>query len=367
MGCSGYCDYKRKLKPKISRTIDFENNSENNNESERGNDDNETFRKIKIIGIGSFGVSTLVQSNKTKKLYIVKKVENEKNFKSIINESNLLEICHHPNIEDFKQIFKERRNSEVTINLVVEYANDRDLQKKLNENKVYDEITLLFWLMQICLGLSYLHKKKIIHRDIKPHNIFLKKNGLIKIGDLGLSIQFNNKRELDKKNEIAGTINYMSPEMKTGKYDEKTDIYSLGMTFYQFISKNNIYSKEFSTLIKSLYETDKNKRPSAEEILENPVVKKKMKTFLDKNNFENSYANIIMKKLRKSKKFFKDDDSFIKYIKKKWKELYNEKNNKKENKEKEKIYDDKDLDILMCIIDERIHGKKLKLLEEDLK
>ena len=362
MGCS--CNYgeRRKLKAKISKTIDYENNSDSKQfDSERGNDDKETFKEIEIAGRGSTGFTIVVQSSVKKKLYIVKKVLDKKNFKNIFNESYLLEKCHHPNIENFKQIFKERKNDKVRINLVVEFANEGDLQKKLNENNVYDETTLIFWLMQICLGLSYLHKKKIIHRDIKPHNIFLKKNGIIKIGDLGLSKEFNNEKELDKKNTIAGTINYMSPEMKTGIYDEKTDIYSLGITFLQFILKNNIYSNEFSTLINSLFEIDKNKRPSAEEILKNPVIKNKMKTFLEKNNFENSYANIIMKEIRKSKVVYKDEDSFIKYIKKEWKKLYNENNNNKDDKEKEKIYNNKDLDILMCIIDERIHGKNLKL------
>ena len=71
----------------------------------------------------------------------------------------------------------QREDDNISGNIVTEYANDGDLFKKLEENKCIDEETLLFWLMQICFGLSYLHKKKILHRDIKPQNIFLNKNG----------------------------------------------------------------------------------------------------------------------------------------------------------------------------------------------
>ena len=307
-----------------------------------------------------------VISDKTNICYIIKIVEERKKLKYAINEALLLIKCKHPNIVNLKQFFKKRNNNKISINIVTEYANDGDLCLKLKKKEYYDEETLLFWLMQACFGLSYLHKKPILHRDIKPQNIFLNKNGLIKIGDLGFSkfIQ-NEKDELTRKQTRLGTWKYMSPEMKEKKqYTSKTDIYSLGITFKDFIKDGTNYSDSFNNLINSMIEIEPSKRPSADEILNNPLIKDKMKRFLEVHNFENSLAYKIFEKIKDKK--VKDEDSFFKLVKNERKKLCKVENKNKEteieNKDKETVIEneklvEKDLDILMCYINKRLSNE----------
>ena len=135
---------------------------------------------------------------------------------------------------------------------------------------------------------------------------------------------------------------------------DKSDIYSLGQTFSLFINSKNKYSNDFVDLIDQLIDYNYYHRPSAEEILNMPIIKEKMNIFLEKNEFEKGYAFIIMKNLIEEGNIkFENDDSLIKKLKYCWNELFIKMNPNK-NKD-EKIRKKRDLDILMCLIDKRIH------------
>lgn len=328
------------------------------------NDKNENLTIVSYIGEGAFG-KTFVVKNGNNDLFTLKKTNNKKKFRIAAKESELLRECYHPNIIHYKEIFKERNenNSISNINLIIEYANGGDLHDKLNQqingNKYFEENILINWLMQISLGLSYLHKKIIIHRDIKPENILLLKNGLIKICDFGLARQYKNKSELNKKSTLAGTFCFISPEMKTTKiYNEKTDIYSLGQTFYKFIeTKKDIYSSNFINLVESLRENDQELRPSADKILENQIVKEQMKSFLDKYDYKNSIAYKIMENFKKNEKIKNIyEDQFIMDVKIEWDSLFNQKKNMNINDFERRS--NRDLDILMCIINKKLNENK---------
>ena len=88
------------------------------------------------------------------------------------------------------------------------------------------------YFVQITFALQYLHKKSILHRDLKTQNIFMAKNGMLKLGDFGIS------RTLSHENDFAttgiGTPQYLSPEIcRQQKYDYKSDIWSLGCVLYE--------------------------------------------------------------------------------------------------------------------------------------
>ena len=373
MGVNMCCDRKNciNVKGSIIGSINPEKNKEINNNSDNNNNynhsstdtfgkgaENDKYTLLSKEGEGNFGkVSRIIEYNNNKE-YAVKTIDIDDSVKKKTGyqEYKILSHCHHPNIVSHRTTFKQTKSSK-TLNIVIEYVNGGSLQKKLDDqltkNKEYDEKSLIFWLFQICIGLSYLHKKKIIHRDIKPDNILLTKNGLIKIVDLGLAKQYKSEKQLERKNTRAGTPNYMSYEMRyTQIYDKKTDLYSLGLTFKQFID-NKTYDEEFVNLINSLCEKNRKKRPTADDILEKPIIIKGMKKFLEEYKYEESLAKLIMEKLNKNKDNEKDDDdSFISKIKRVRKALI---------KEKSPYYDDKnkkDLDILMSIIVSKIQNKK---------
>ena len=358
MGCS--CTVKTN-----SYLTERTDDTDNYNDSSLGNIEDEKFIYISKVDKSFSDKLIKVISNKTHYYYIIKIIEEKKKFKHAIIEAHLLGICKHPNIVNLKQAFKKRNDNDISVNIVTLYANDGDLGIKLEEKKCIDEETLLFWLMQTCFGLSYLHKKSILHRDIKPQNIFLNKNGLIKIGDLGFAKlnknikninNIKNKNELKKKQTMLGTIKYMSPEMREGKeYDSKTDIYSLGITFKDFIKDGTKYSDSFKNLIESLIKKEPEKRPSADEILNNLLIKNKMQRFLEVHNFKNSLAYEIFEKIKDQK--LEDEDSFFNLIKNERKKLCKVENEYKETEiENEKIIE-KDLDILMCYINKILYDE----------
>ena len=108
-------------------------------------------------------------------------------------------------------------------------------RRKAKPNNYFPEDTVRNYLVQITFALQYLHKNSILHRDLKTQNIFMAKNGMLKLGDFGIS------RTLSHDNDFAttgiGTPQYLSPEIcRQQKYDYKSDIWSLGCVLYEMCS-----------------------------------------------------------------------------------------------------------------------------------
>ena len=118
----------------------------------------------------------------------------------------------------------------------MELAEGGDLAGKIKEkakyNKYFDENQLLDWLTQIGLGLKHIHDRKVIHRDLKPGNVFLSKTGFIKLGDFGIARVLSNT--IEKAQTMVGTPYYIAPETVKGRpYSYKVDIWSLGIIMHE--------------------------------------------------------------------------------------------------------------------------------------
>lgn len=100
-----------------------------------------------------------------------------------------------------------------------------------NKNKYFNQSLVSTWIFQLILVSQYIHSCNIIHRDIKPQNIFVDKNMNLKIGDFGVSKLLDGTENCKT---TAGTPYYCSPEvMKSQQYSKKTDIWSLGCVIYE--------------------------------------------------------------------------------------------------------------------------------------
>ena len=199
----------------------------------------------KKLGEGHFGSVYLVTSTKTKKLYAMKEIKEDR-YKSeqqrneVQKEIKLLENLHHPHVITYFTSFRENGS----FYIITEYINGGSLEdllkKNISQGKLIDERTIWDFLVQSLSGLLYLHEnKKIIHRDIKPDNILLDLEGRLKISDFGVSaIKKDDVEDLLKcHGSMAGPIQFMAPEMALGgSYDFKSDLYMLGLTFFILMS-----------------------------------------------------------------------------------------------------------------------------------
>ena len=179
-------------------------------------------------------------------------------------------------IKYYDCIFK--KNKEI---IIMEYVEGGNLKEKIEEKKVIEENKIIDWFIEICEGIKYIHKKKIIHRNLKPNNIFLTKDNHIKIGDYDISnILYN---ESQSKINIE-TAFYLSTEIiNRQSYDYKSDIWNLGIILceltqlkYPFIGDNirysyfvnKNYSEQLLNLIKNMLRVNSNKRLNIDEIID---------------------------------------------------------------------------------------------------
>ncbi|XP_054585528.1 serine/threonine-protein kinase Nek11 isoform X3 [Eptesicus fuscus] len=181
------------------------------------------------LGSGSFGTVYLVLDKKAKRgeeLKVLKEIsvgELDPNDTVQANlEAQLLSKLDHPAIVKFHASFVEQDN----FCIITEYCEGRDLDCKIQEykeaGKTFSEGQIIEWFIQLLLGVDYMHERRILHRDLKSKNIFLK-NNLLKIGDFGVSRLLMGSCDL--ATTLTGTPHYMSPEaLKHQGYDTKSDI-----------------------------------------------------------------------------------------------------------------------------------------------
>ena len=271
------------------------------NENKDMGDKPDDFQIMQILGHGSFSQVLKVKSKKNFIIYAMKKINMTRILlkygrkKYFMNEVRFLEILDHPNVIKCYKIFRNEEGGEDFLYFIMEYMNNADLGSFNKANSLFKTFIPEAKLWDIfckCLtGLNYIHKNGIIHRDIKPTNLFLNDDFKIKIGDFNISavidkdaaIYFSNSEEeiddlLSTKTKL-GTNGYMAPEVVEKKpYDQKADIFSMGKTFYELCyGWNSIYndkynngfkpSKEMKNLIIKMVDYDPKKRPTCEEAL----------------------------------------------------------------------------------------------------
>jgi NIMA (never in mitosis gene a)-related kinase len=194
------------------------------------------FELIKELGKGAFGSVCLVKRKADGNIYAMKRVKisqlNKKEQENALNEVRILASISHPNIIGYKEAFFDEDTA--TLNIVMEYADDGDLETKIQKHiktkTNLSENELWSYLIQMVSGLKALHDIKIMHRDLKSANVFLMKNSLLKLGDLNVSKVV----KMGLLYTQTGTPYYASPEVWADKpYDYKSDIWSVGCVMYE--------------------------------------------------------------------------------------------------------------------------------------
>jgi serine/threonine protein kinase len=224
---------------------------------------------------------------------------NKKERTSSLNEAKVLSSLTHLNVINYVDSFLSRKTEHLCI--VMEYAEGGDLSNRIKQakGKHFSEEQVLDWFIQTCLAVAYCHKKRVLHRDIKSQNIFLTDEGVIKVGDFGISRVLQNT--CDCAHTFVGTPYYLSPELVQERpYNSMSDVWALGVVLYELMALKHpfnatdmkglmykilrviydppplIYSSELRAIVSKLLQKEPNKRPKVSSILELPIIKRRI-------------------------------------------------------------------------------------------
>ncbi len=132
-------------------------------------------------------------------------------------------------------LFDIRRDQHDDSWIVMEFVRGESLEDAIHHHPAgMPEETALWWFQGMASGVAYLHDQGIVHRDVKPGNIF-NDEGTVKIGDYGLS-KFISASRRSGQTESVGTVHYMAPEIANGRYGKEIDIYALGVVLYEMLT-----------------------------------------------------------------------------------------------------------------------------------
>jgi serine/threonine-protein kinase len=140
--------------------------------------------------------------------------------------------------------------------IVLEYVEGKTLKEHIDENAPLSQAQVLDIAMQITEGLKHAHRHGVIHRDIKPHNILITRDGQVKVTDFGIARAPTNAT-LTQSESLIGSVHYMSPEQARGGFtNERSDLYSLGVVMYEMLTGEPPFSGDsmFSIALKHLQE-----------------------------------------------------------------------------------------------------------------
>jgi len=199
----------------------------------------DSYRILEVIGRGGMGVVFKAIDTSLEKIVALKMVDpflarDESFVKRFKTEAKALARLENPNIV---RVFA-LRETESGLFMVMEYVEAKPLSNCISENGPFSTSEAISITKQLLNAIGHAHKVGVIHRDIKPSNILFCSDGSVKVTDFGLAKVIKQKGPASTVTQTrAGTLYYMSPEQVKGlkNVDERSDLYSLGMTVYEML------------------------------------------------------------------------------------------------------------------------------------
>ena len=208
------------------------------------------YKIVENIGKGGMGIVYKAEDNNLKRTVALKFLptsfsSDEEAKKRFIHEARSASALDHPNICTIYEI-GEAEDGQLFISMAL-YEGET-LKEKISKGKIdFDEAIDI--IRQICAGLEKAHQNNIVHKDIKPANIFITKEGIVKILDFGIA-KVKGHTRLTLIGATAGTLEYMSPEQARGEeIDQRTDLWSAGVIMYEMLTGKAPFAADYDQAI----------------------------------------------------------------------------------------------------------------------
>ena len=202
------------------------------------------YEILEVIGIGGMAVVYKARCHRLNRLVAIKILKDEfskdEDFRRRFHaEGQAVAMVSHPNIV---AVYDVSSSGEADY-IVMELIDGISLKQYMEKKGVLNWKETLHFGIQISKALEHAHSRGIVHRDIKPHNVMVLKNGSVKVADFGIARVMSQGNTLTK--EALGSVHYISPEQaKGGRVDDRSDIYSLGTVMYEMMTGRPPYDGE---------------------------------------------------------------------------------------------------------------------------
>lgn len=256
------------------------------------------YAKGKFLGKGGFAKCYEFTNLETERVLAAKiipkaSLKKSRHRQKLLSEIKIHRSLNHPHIVKFEHVFEDNEN----VYILLEMCTNQTLNDLCKRRKRLTEFEAQYYIFQMVGSLKYLHRNRVIHRDLKLGNLFLSDKIEIKLGDFGLAAKLDFDNE--KRHTVCGTPNYLAPEVLSNRvgHSYEVDIWSLGVVLYALVVgkppfetpevkmtyekiRKGVYSfpeqislsDNVKNLITKIFNLDPSKRPSLDEISEHPFL-----------------------------------------------------------------------------------------------
>ncbi len=202
------------------------------------------YELVRQIGTGGMGLVYEAKDLSLERRVAIKKMRDEIRMEPaerarFVLEARTVAALHHLNIVDIYSIVE----AEQDVYLVFEYVSGKTLAEVMRGKGPLDFDFALKVLREACQAIDYAHHHKVIHRDVKPSNIMVADDGCVKVMDFGVARQAKDAlTKLSMTNTVVGTPPYMSPEQEQGTVCKESDVFALGVIFYEMLANKLPFS-----------------------------------------------------------------------------------------------------------------------------
>jgi serine/threonine protein kinase len=252
------------------------------------------YKSVMLTKLCVTAEKVFLVGDSTKQLQLFRELQSLKSVCSSTADTEGTIRSASPYIVELLDVFSNPADG--TLSLCLEYMDCGSLENLLQAGGCRDELILSSIAFQMASGLGFLHERRMIHRDVKPSNALISRDGCVKLADFGLARTLDSGQSL--ANSFVGTFLYMAPERLTGEpYSYQSDIWGLGLTLhavalgqYPYVGKKGYwevlhatqqggppidagYSATLKSLLKSCYHANPCDRPSAVSLLQTPLLR----------------------------------------------------------------------------------------------